>query len=78
MSRQARLAKRARRYQKRHFVNLPDYDYDDRLSCWRCGGTGYIDGSEMFEQDPFWYDQDEIYTCDCCHGRGGADDCTYW
>ena len=37
--------------------------------CWDCGGEGYHD--DLYEQDPLWYDQDDIETCSTCQGKGG-------
>lgn len=86
MSAKARHAKKQRREERRHFkhhgwCNDDNDYYDDDPSwdcCWRCAGDGYIDGAEMAEQDPLWYDAEDVYTCNCCGGSGNADDCTYW
>lgn len=83
MSVAARKAKKERRRQKRsdkYWCDYPDDEYisGDDDSCWRCGGDGYIDGEELADNDPLWYDRDEIYACDCCLGTGKADKCTYW
>ncbi len=90
MSHRARLAKKERRQQRRdeimnawaHHLLYPDDDFEcddgSRAECWRCGGDGYIDGEEMAERDPLWYDRNEVYKCDCCGGSGSADDCTYF
>jgi hypothetical protein len=34
--------------------------------CYDCGGLGY---HEMFEEDPLWYDEDDIQTCSTCQGK---------
>ena len=88
MSRRARLEKKERRVERQvarmttwaHYEMYGDDDCDDgsRADCWRCGGEGYIDGEEMAEYDPLWYDSSEIYECNCCGGSGSADDCRYW
>lgn len=38
--------------------------------CWDCGGEGYRD---LYDEDPLWYDEDDVEACDVCHGNGG-----YW
>lgn len=39
-------------------------------SCWNGCDDGYID---LYEEDPLWYDDDDIETCRICGGAGG-----YW
>lgn len=89
MSKRARLAKKERRASAHHWAMAAqahyelypdDFDcYDEGPDqCWRCGGDGYIDGVEMAEYDPLWYDATAFYKCNCCGGSGNADDCTYW
>ena len=41
------------------------------VDCWDCGGEGYHD--DLYEQDPLWYDEDDIEICSTCHGKSG-----YW
>lgn len=36
--------------------------------CDRCGGEGFRD--DLYEEDPLWYDPDEIMTCSECSGKG--------
>lgn len=36
-------------------------------SCWNCGGEGYFD---LYDEDPLWYDEDEIEMCSECKGSG--------
>lgn len=43
-------------------------DATDWLRCWKCGGEGY---HELYDEDPLWYDEDDIETCDVCMGHGG-------
>lgn len=87
MSKRARLFKKQLRANRRdlkcHGWCDDDADYygedsDGYWCCWRCGGDGYIDGAELADEDPLWYDAKKIYTCNCCGGSGSADDCTYW
>lgn len=85
MSVAARRSKKERRKQARsdkYWCDRNDYD-DEYISgedqaCWRCGGDGYIDGEDLADSDPLWYDRNEFYKCNCCLGSGNADDCTYW
>lgn len=39
----------------------------ESVSCWSCGGEGYHD---LYEDDPLWYDEDDIEHCDVCNGKG--------
>jgi hypothetical protein len=62
-----------------------EYDHDDdeyadpdELGCLICGGEGYIDGEDMAEMDPLWYDADEVYRCCSCNGTGKRKDMTVW
>jgi hypothetical protein len=73
-------------------ISQPEYDddYDEcgcgdedcpqcgGRNCWECGGDGWVDGAELADEDPFWYDADEIYKCPNCGGSGDGKDCTYW
>jgi len=36
--------------------------------CYNCGGEGF---RELYEDDPLWYDEDDLETCDVCNGKGG-------
>ena len=36
--------------------------------CDVCGGEGYC---EMYEEDPLWYDEDDVAPCAVCQGKGG-------
>lgn len=42
------------------------------VTCWSCGGEGY---HELYEEDPLWYDEDDIESCDICDGEGGYSVC---
>lgn len=85
MSKQARIRKKERRATRKD-SQMTAWEYDQLYpdedpghdNCWRCGGDGYIDGMELADEDPLWYDAGEFYTCNCCGGSGNADDCTYW
>jgi len=44
------------------------YDFGLWEECWSCGGTGY---RELYDDDPLWYDPDDIEKCDVCDGEGG-------
>lgn len=35
--------------------------------CWNCGGQGY---RELYDEDPLWYDKDEVEMCEICQGKG--------
>lgn len=39
--------------------------------CDWCGGEGAIDGDELMEIDPLWYDPEDREPCDQCAGAGG-------
>lgn len=43
-----------------------------RVSCHECGGDGYV---SRYEEDPLWYDEDDLYPCHWCHGAGGWNVC---
>ena len=45
------------------------------VDCWQCGGDGETQPGELYEEDPLWYDQDAVETCNICHGKGGWPDC---
>lgn len=38
------------------------------VTCWSCGGEGF---HELHDEDPMWYDEDDVKTCDICLGKGG-------
>lgn len=38
------------------------------VTCWSCGGEGY---RELYEEDPLWYNIDDVEPCDICRGEGG-------
>ena len=37
-------------------------------NCWNCGGEGYI---ALCNEDPLWYDEDDMKRCDECRGDDG-------
>lgn len=39
--------------------------------CGACGGEGFTEPGELYEQDPLWYDQDDTEACHKCNGEGG-------
>lgn len=43
-------------------------DFGDWIECWSCGGEGF---HELYDEDPLWYDEDDIETCEECAGAGG-------
>lgn len=47
----------------------------DWIDCYDCGGEGYLDWQTLQEEDPLWYDMDDIVRCIECHGRGGWWEC---
>lgn len=40
------------------------------IDCDRCGGAGSTEPGELYEEDPLWYDEDEIADCHQCAGQG--------
>lgn len=40
------------------------------MLCNDCGGDGHTEYGELHEQDPLWYDEDDVRTCDECRGLG--------
>ncbi len=44
-------------------------------TCGRCGGEGCSEPGELYEQDPLWYDQDDVETCPECSGHGTHEWC---
>jgi hypothetical protein len=43
----------------------------DFLDCGNCD-DGYV---SRFEEDPLWYDENELYPCPDCNGKGGHQHC---
>lgn len=43
-----------------------------RVDCWSCGGDGF---HELCDDDPMYYDEDDVETCDICDGKGGWTAC---
>lgn len=41
------------------------------VTCESCGGDGHTGLGELYEQDPLWYDPDDIEVCQSCLGSGG-------
>lgn len=39
-------------------------------SCGRCGGEGTTAVGELYEEDPLWYDVDDVAPCHECNGEG--------
>ena len=46
-------------------VCAAEMDYED---CDCCGGEG---GISRYDEDPLWYDEDDLWPCDQCNGKGG-------
>lgn len=40
----------------------------DWIDCWNGCDDGYFDG---YEEDPLWYDEGDLITCEICKGNGG-------
>lgn len=40
----------------------------DWVDCHACGGDGI---HELYDDDPLWYDEDDVEPCETCDGRGG-------
>lgn len=40
----------------------------EREPCGECDGDGYV---SRHEEDPLWYDEDDLYPCSMCQGSGG-------
>jgi hypothetical protein len=38
--------------------------------CASCGGDGWTEPGELYEQDPLWYDQNDTEACPDCDGEG--------
>jgi hypothetical protein len=60
--------------------DYPDYDETPCPKCGNhtvtkccndCGGDGWTEIGELYEQDPLWYDPDDTRPCGECRGRGG-------
>jgi hypothetical protein len=41
------------------------------VDCERCDGMGETEPGELYEEDPLWYDEDDIDPCHQCGGHGG-------
>lgn len=41
------------------------------MECESCGGEGQTEPGELFESDPFWYDEDDTEPCGICKGACG-------
>jgi hypothetical protein len=53
-----------------------DYEFEDHEGdCGFCGGDGWVDG---YEDDPIFYDPDELIRCASCNGSGLRKDMTIW
>lgn len=44
-------------------------------SCGACGGDGCTAPGELYEQDPLWYDMDDIQVCHECGGEAWFPNC---
>lgn len=62
----------------------PQDGRDWHAQCARCGSsTGFVDcddcGGEGWlsreEEDPLWYDPDDLFPCNTCRGHGGWRHC---
>lgn len=40
----------------------------DFAECDDCGGEGMV---SRFEEDPLWYDEDDLFPCSRCLGKSG-------
>ena len=38
------------------------------VECHECGGEGWV---SRYEEDPLWYDEDDLWPCHICEGEGG-------
>jgi hypothetical protein len=43
--------------------------------CGWCGGEGTTYPGELYDEDPLWYDEDDVETCHSCQGRGWFREC---
>ena len=43
----------------------------DFTECGQCGGDGFTSPGELYEEDPLWYDPDDVKPCCQCGGDGG-------
>jgi hypothetical protein len=41
------------------------------VDCWQCGGEGYTLPGDLYDEDPLWYDPEDVEPCHICHGTGG-------
>lgn len=50
---------------------VADYEVLDEMAlredCWSCGGEGWV---SRHDEDPLWYDEDDLYPCEVCGGVG--------
>lgn len=44
-------------------------------TCPWCGGEGMTDPGELYEQDPLWYDPDDVEPCHQCGGEASFPIC---
>lgn len=44
--------------------------------CDSCGGDGFTAPGDLYEEDPLWYDRDDVEPCQWCNGRGGWRRCS--
>ncbi len=38
------------------------------VDCYDCGGVGWV---SRYEENPLWYDEDDLWLCRTCNGAGG-------
>lgn len=43
--------------------------------CEACGGEGFTAPGELHEQDPLWYDEEDIEPCHQCGGQASFPNC---
>ena len=44
-------------------------DLMEWIDCWNGCDEGWI--TDLYEQDPLWYDEDDMERCDVCNGKSG-------
>jgi hypothetical protein len=49
-----------------------DLDWE---TCGACGGHGITGPGELYEEDPLWYDEDDVEPCHQCGGEGSRPIC---
>jgi hypothetical protein len=42
-----------------------------RVECESCLGEGESEPGDLYEEDPLWYEPDDVRVCHVCEGRGG-------